>query len=347
MPASLLALLGATSLLLTPGKACSQVPQGVFSIANDGLMPQDEVLANPDVTGVTIRQSWSALEPTEGVYNWSYLDDALATVAASGKTVLLRIGTQSGRPAWVTTAIKRAHGKFFTWNNYGVQTTIPVFWDPTLVAKKTAMITALGAHLTNNPALSIVVASFANATSEDWNVPHTSTDVTNWLAVGYTTQNMLDTGQTIIDATMAAFPNQLVTLAIGGNGHVGFGRDLDPTATYVAENAIATARASWPGRMIAQCNGFSTWGESAPGPADSVWNLLFNSQPDIGGQMIFQCVNDPTYRVNNGIPIAPAIALTRSINKAVAYGVNYMEIYQIDVVNLPLVIAYAHDVLVQ
>ncbi len=347
IPTSFLALLGAASLLLMPQKACSQVPQGVFSIANNGLLPQDEVLANPDVTGVTIRQGWSDIEPTEGVYNWSYLDDAVATVAASGKTVLLRIGTQAGKPDWVTTAIKRAHGKFFTWDNNGVQTTIPVYWDPTFVAKKTAMIAALGAHFTNNPAISIVVASFANATSEDWNVPHTPTDVTNWRAVGYTTQNMLDTGKTIIDATMAAFPNQLVTLAIGGNGHIGFGRDLDPTATYVAENAIATARASWPGRLIAQCNGFSTFGADAPGPDLSVWNLLFNSQPDIGGQMIFQCVNDPTYRVNNGIPINPGRALTLSINKAVAYGVNYMEIYQIDVVNLPAVIAYAHDVLVQ
>jgi hypothetical protein len=28
-----------------------------------------------------------------------------------------------------------------------VNTTIPVFWDPTFLAKKKAMITALGAHL--------------------------------------------------------------------------------------------------------------------------------------------------------------------------------------------------------
>jgi len=310
-------------------------------------LPQDEVLANPDVTGVTLRQGWSDLEPTEGVYNWSFLDDAVATVGDAGKVVLLRIGTQAGKPAWVTTAIKRARGKFFTWDDNGVQTTIPVFWDPTFLAKKTAMIAALGAHFTNNPNVAIVVASFANATSEDWNVPHTTIDVTNWRAVGYTSQKMLDTGKTIIDATMAAFPNQFVTLAIGGNGHLGFGKDLDPTATYVAENAIATARASWPGRLNAQVNAFSTFCPTAPGTELSVWNLLYDSQPDVAGQMVFQCANDPTYRVNNGIPIAPGLALTRSINKGVPYGINYMEIYQIDVVNLPQQIAYAHDVLTQ
>ena len=348
MPTSVLALFAtAASLLPTPGQALSKIPEGVFSIANDGLLPQDEVLANPDVTGVTLRQGWKDLEPTEGVYNWSYLDEAVAAVGASGKKVLLRISTMAGRPTWVTTAVQRAHGKFFTFTNSGIRTTIPVFWDPTFVAKKKAMITALGAHLTNNPTVVIVVASFANAVSEDWNVPHTSVDVTNWRAVGYTSQKMLDTGKTIIDATMAAFPNQFVTLAIGGNGHLGFGKDLDPSATYVAENALDTARASWPGRMIAQVNTFSTFGADAPGPDDSVWNLLWNNQPNVGGQMLFQCENDPTFKINNGIPIDPGVALTLSINKGLEYGINYLEIYQIDVVNLPLVISYAHDVIGQ
>src|SRR6185436_6796114 len=117
--------------------------------------------------------------------------------------VLLRIATQSGKPAWVTTAIQNAGGTFFTFENDGVSLTIPVFWDPTYLAKKKAMIAALGAHFTNNSAVKIVVASFANAVTEDWNVPHTAIDVQNWFAVGYTTEKLLDAGQQIIDATMA------------------------------------------------------------------------------------------------------------------------------------------------
>ena len=94
----------------------------------------------------------------------------------SGKGILLRINTQAGKPAWVTAAIEEAGGIFFTFDDDGVPTTIPVFWDPTFLAKKKAMITALGAHFTNNPTVQIVVASFANATSEDWTVPHTAPD---------------------------------------------------------------------------------------------------------------------------------------------------------------------------
>jgi hypothetical protein len=323
----------------------TEVPRGVFSLGNSDKAWQQEALDSPNVTGMSLRYSWAALEPTEGIFNWTFLDSEVARATAAGKQVLLRIGTQSGKPAWVTTAIQRARGKFFTWDNNGVMTTIPVFWDPTFLAKKKAMIAALGSHFTNNPTVTIVCASFANSTSEDWNVPHTATDIANWFAVGYTSDKMLDAGKQIIDATMAAFPNQYVTMAINGNGHVGATGNLDPTATYVAENAIATARASWPGRLIVQVNSLSTFNPKAPGSLDSVWNVLWNSQPDIGAQMVYQCLNDPTYRVNNGIPIDPSIALTRSVNKGVSYGTNYIEIYQVDVINLPLVISYARTVL--
>jgi hypothetical protein len=182
----------------------------------------------------------------------------------------LRIKTQDAKPEWVTAAVQQAGGLFFNFDDDGVPTSIPVFWDPTFLAKKKVMITALGGHFTNSPAVKIVSASFANATSEDWNVPHTDVDVLNWFAVGYTTEKLLDAGKQIIDTTMSAFPNQFVTLAIAGNGHVGGTGNLDPTATYVAENAIAAARATWPGRLIVQINSLSTFNPAAPGSDDSL-----------------------------------------------------------------------------
>jgi hypothetical protein len=163
----------------------------------------------------------------------------------------------------------------------------------------------------------------------------------NWFAVGYTTDKMLNAGKDIIDATMAAFPNQSVTLAIGGNGHTGATGNLDPTADYVAENAIATARATWPGRLIAQINSLSTFNPPAPGEDGSIWNLLWNSRPDVAAQMLYWCFNDPTYRVNGGVSGDPATVLTECVDAAVSYELKYVEIYQKDVINLPSVISYA------
>jgi len=324
--------------------ASAEVPQGVFSLSRAGFACQETVLSNPSVDGVGIRQNWRDLEPTEGVYKWGFLDSEVARAAAAGKKVLLRINTQFAKPDWVNGAVTKAGGAFFTFDKDGVPTTIPVFWDATFLAKKKAMIAALGAHFTNNAAIKVVWTSFANANSEDWSVPHTPPDVANWFAVGYTSEKVLDAGKQIIDATMAAFPNQYVTLAVAGNGHVGATGNLDPDVSYVARNAVLAARTTWPGRLIVQKNSLSTYNPPAPGTG-TTFQLLWDSRPDIAGQMLDACYGDTTYRNNAGVPDDAAVILHKSVNLGVSYGMNYIEIYQTDVLNLPAEITYAHNVL--
>jgi hypothetical protein len=343
-PALLIALVCAGALALGH-PTLAQVPRGVFCLCPAGSACNEVVLANPSVDGIGIRQDWKDLEPTEGVFNWKFLDSEVARAAAAGKQILLRINTQAAKPAWVTDAVTNAGGSFFTFNNDdGVQITIPVFWDPTYLAKKKAMIAALGAHFTTNTAIKIVWTSFANANSEDWSVPHTPPDVANWLAVGYTSDKLLDAGQQIIDATMTAFPQQYVTLAVAGNGHVGTAGSLDPDASYVARNAVLAARTRWPGRLIVQKNCLSTFNPPAPGTG-TLFELLWDSRPDIAGQMLDACYGDTTYRNNDGVAADPALILHNSVNSGLAYAMNYIEIYQTDVVHLPLEISYAHNVL--
>ena len=88
--------------------AQAQVPRGVFSMDQSGGTANDLVLANPDVTGITLRQGWADLEPNEGEFHFEYLDSEVGRAAAVGKQVLLRIGTQAGKPAWVTNAVQAA-----------------------------------------------------------------------------------------------------------------------------------------------------------------------------------------------------------------------------------------------
>jgi hypothetical protein len=336
--ATFLVALFSTGLFALMHSSLAEVPRGVFCLPPAGNACKETALANPSVDGISIRQDWKDLEPTEGGYDGNFLDSEVARAAAAGKQVLLRINSQFAKPAWVTSAVEKAGGSFFTFDKDGIQTTIPVFWDPTCLAKKKAMIAALGAHFTKNAAIKIACASFANANSEDWSVPHTPPDVTNWLALGYTSEKMLDAGKQIIDATMAAFPKQYVTLAAGGSGH------LDPDESYVARTAVLAARATWPGRLIVQKNNLATFNPPAPG-TDTVYQLLWDSRPDIGGQMLDACYGDTTYRNNAGVAADPAVILHNSVNAGFAYGMNYIEIYQIDVANLPAEITYGHNVL--
>ena len=327
-----------TAMLALCQSATAEVPRGVFSLSPAGVACRDTVLANPSVDGVSIRQNWRDLEPTEGVFSWNFLDSEVARATAAGKMVLLRINTQFSKPDWVTNAVAQAGGAFFTFDKDGVPTTIPVFWDPTFLAKKKAMIAALGAHFTNNPSIKIVWTSFANANSEDWSVPHTQADIAAWQAVGYTSEKLLDAGRQIIEASMTAFPNQYVTLAVAGSGK------LDPDVNYVARNAILAARAAWPGRLIVQKNSLATFNPPAPG-AGTTFQVLWDSRPDVGGQMLDASFNDTTYRNNAGVTDEPAVILHKSVNVGAGYGMKYIEIYQLDVLSLPAEITYAHNVL--
>lgn len=309
-------------------------PAGRFLSAVGGPSLFTSGASNPNVDGIAIRQTWGDLEPTEGHYDWSYLDSEVGRAAAAGKQVLLRVLTQTGRPPWVTAAIAAAGGQFFTFEVEGMTATIPVFWDPTFLAKKKAMIAALGAHFTGNPAIKVVAINFANANSEDWSVPHTPPDIQHWIQLGYTSQKLLDAGKTLIDAAMTAFPNQMITLTVAGNGH------LDADVSYVARNAIATARASWPGRLIVQKNSLAAFTSPAPGTG-TVYEVLWDSRPDVAGQMLNAAYGDTTYRDNAGAPADAASVLHQTINNGVGYGMRYIEIYQTDVLNLPSEITYA------
>jgi hypothetical protein len=330
----------------------AQVPRGVFCLlpSGQGVGKDPAIYADPSVDGVSVRQSWADLEPSEGVFDFTFLDTVVTMAKVSGKEVLLRIGTSGGNankggntPNWVFNAVNAeplpASHKFFTWNNNGTACTIPVFWDPVYLAKKKAMIKALGAHFANRSSVKIVSASFANAQSEDWAVPHTATDVRKWLAAGYTSKKMLDAGRQIIDATMTAFPYQYVSMAVGGDGPT-----LDPDPSYVARNAVLAARASWHGRFFVQKNTLATFVPRAPG-TNTLYNLLWDSAPNIGAQMLYWCYGDKTYRVNGGVRIDPTKALTKSVDIGVGYGTKYIEIYRTDITNLPAAAKYAHDAL--
>ncbi len=322
------------ALVVAPIAAFSEIPRGVYSVAGVDSDPVSRTLTNPDVDGISLRTQWSTLEPSEGSFDWTYLDGAIALCVANGKDVLIRIGSQQSKPAWVTTAVVRARGKFFTFQDDGVTTKIPVFWDPTYLAKKTNMIRAVGARYTGNPAVKIVVASFANAPSEDWNVPHTPADITSWLRVGYSTALMLSAGATTINATLDAFSNQHVTLTVGASGTL----DQPFADDFVARSAISTARLVYGERMLAQRNNLSSTIPVAPGTG-TPWSMIWDFQPGVGAQMVNICFDSESC----GQGLDPEDALTQSIQNGLDYGVKFIEVYQSDVNRYPAVITWAHN----
>ena len=294
----------------------------------------DLILNDPRIVGLDLGGRWADIETTEGVYDWSAVDSELVKAEAHGKKVLLRIVSGGvSVPDWLLADPNVQTFSFIDTNpyhsTYGEELTIPVFWDPIFLAKKIALIQAAGAHFAGHSNIEVVACSFANATTGDWNIPNAPEDIANWRAAGYTTELMVNAGEMIIDATMAAFPNQNVALSIGrGAG------DLDPTQDYLAEAAVDYATTTY-GRFVTEKNQLAANAADPAADPSSLWNwqVLFDQCPNVAAQMLWFVSGDATYRMNGGIPGNERDILLNAIIIGTHYGTQYQEIYEKDLKN--------------
>ena len=312
------------------------IPKGIFSMTVTGPNGfPDQILNDSRIVGLDVGDQWPDIEGTEGVYDWSIIDTQLAQAEAHGKQVVL--GIVSGGlnvPDWLLANYPDIQTFTFLDTNpyhptYGQQLTIPIFWDPIFLAKKIAFIQAAGARYAAHSSIAVVNCAFANATTADWNIPNAPEDIANWLAAGYTTGLMVNAGETIIDATMAAFPNQNLTMAIGrGAG------DLDPTVDYLSETVVDYATTTY-GRFIAAKYSLAatTSDPSIDASALNNWQVLFDQCPNASLQMLWNASGDATYRMNGGIPGIKQTILTNAITIGAHYGTQYQEIYIADLID--------------
>ena len=140
---------------------------------------------------------------------------------------------------------------------------------------------------------------------------------------------MVNAGQMIIDATMAAFPNQNVVMPIGrGAG------DLDPTLDYLSETVVDYATTTYGRFITARYNLAATTQD----PSDSTssldnWQVVFDQCPNVAAQMLWKVTDDVTYRMNGGVPGNAQTILLNAITIGAHYGTQYQEIYETDLEN--------------
>ena len=141
---------------------------------------------------------------------------------------------------------------------------------------------------------------------------------------------MINACEDIIDATMAAFPNQVTLMAINRGA-----KGLDPNADYVASKVVNYAMTQYPGRFIAQKNSLSarTWDPWTSSQLHG-WQVLYDARPMVAGQMLWYVTDDPTCRMNNKImPCDPVQMLRQAVTVGAHYEMLYQEIYQKDILN--------------
>jgi Fibronectin type III domain/Beta-galactosidase len=308
------------------------IPKGIFSTpATETHGFPDQILNDTRIAGVDIGGHWDEIETTEGVYDWGDMDSELDKAEAHGKKVVFTIVAGGVTvPAWLLADPDVQTFTFIDTNpyhsTYGQELTMPVFWDPIFLAKKIALIQAAGAHFASRSSIVVVGSAFANSMTEDWNIPDGTEDIANWIAAGYTTDLMVNAGEATIDATMAAFPNQYVTMGIGRGAS-----DLDPTSDYLAETIIDYATSTYGRFITAKYSLAATTKDPAVDDSSLFnWQVFFNDCPTVATQMLWKVSGDNGYRMNGGVPGNRNTILLNAVTIGTHYGTQYQEIYEAD-----------------
>jgi hypothetical protein len=56
---------------------------------------------NPNIAGVVLRTDWAKIEPSENVYDWTYLDTGVARAQATNKKIAISVQAGINSPAWI------------------------------------------------------------------------------------------------------------------------------------------------------------------------------------------------------------------------------------------------------
>lgn len=147
---------------------------------------------------------WWKIEPQEGVYNWSILDNLINIAASSGKKVWIQVYTTEGAvPDWaegkVITAGTRCEGRVGGTCNPNLKGT-PIPWNENYQMLLRKLIHKMAERYDDNPAVEAVLVMAGGCYGElsicNYN---REPDRSQWLAAGYTNEKFKEAAKKIID----------------------------------------------------------------------------------------------------------------------------------------------------
>lgn len=132
-------------------------PRGIF-LLGDSRPPSAQEMARPFVDGFTMRTSWTTLERSQGVYDFSSIDQVLAAIPDKKRLTLEifaldvpdYIKSQAGVQTWTATGIG------------GTLVTTVVPWTSFAIERYAAFTKALAAHVWQGTALGDPASKLAN-----------------------------------------------------------------------------------------------------------------------------------------------------------------------------------------
>ena len=166
------------------------------------ILEHAHVLQSSPCVGISWTFPWHALEPAQGTYNWTTVDDALA--ASGAKPVILRVIPGITSPAW----LPRADG-IVAPNPKGGSAWMPIPWNANFLAAWKTFINAYGARYNANPHIAIIEGGGDGPQGE----AHLTGTYALWHAAGYSVSAYVGAIATEIADFKGAFPSHKISFA--------------------------------------------------------------------------------------------------------------------------------------
>ena len=197
--ATVLAATGTHAKAATPQRQCF-----AYTAAGSpkSMIAHAQALQSSPCAGISWTFPWSEIEPANGTFNWSFIDDALA--ASGSKPVILRVIPGLTSPSWVP----RADGIVIP-NPKGGSGWMPIPWNADFLSIWKTFINAYGARYNANPHIALIEGNGDGPQGE----AHLTGTYSQWQAVGYSESTYVGAIATEIADFKAAFPSHKVSFA--------------------------------------------------------------------------------------------------------------------------------------
>jgi hypothetical protein len=267
----------------------------------------DAKLTSPKLTGIVIRQRWSAAEPTANTYDWKFIDGQAARAKKLGKKYILAIYTGDNDPAWL---------------NVPLYLGAPYPWDAMMLAEHGKMIEQLGKRYAKDPDLvGVEIGGPTRAPSGSLEM-HLATGLT--FQKGYSETKMIAAWKQCIDQYASAFPD--CALISDGGVAPGGGRATITQAVFDYLFAKYRDRAN-----------FSHCALKASMPENALHHVLVVNMGKHGGRIGFEMVGPSVGGTNgeNGVVRRFGGDFGQALQLAERAHAKWLKIYQGDERNLP------------
>ncbi|NMC21190.1 MAG: alpha/beta hydrolase fold domain-containing protein [Thermogutta sp.] len=305
------------------GKSSREVrpPVGLFVCRGPSPTPEREVNF-PFIDGWLVRPGWDKVEPQEGNFDWTYIDNEIALAKKLKKRITLCVLGGPQTPDWVYDAGASsfafrlgANRKYGRKSDRDVR--IPVLWDETYLAKWTALVRELGRRYDREEAVVLIHITGATGNGLEMQLPFGPEDRKNWDRLGYTPEKAIKAWQRIIDAFADAFPSKPLDI------------DIHPV---LGSDEVAAEVAAYGSKKLAKRFGvFGGWLSGKDASQDRhhagmhALAAIYGPLGFAAFQMIGNETRQPERFAKGGLKAA--------IEQAMSWNARYFEVWQTDAMN--------------